>query len=860
MKKYIFLFFVGLVFSRSVYAQLLQPLDKGLQQYNQNIQAVYSYGNDAYVATNMGGLSVGSNFEYTIKIAKWNGISWSYLPTLKAISSLDIPAANYFIKNLCVYKDELYISGMFDSISGIPGSCGIIKWNGSAYQSVGGGLVFSDVMKQNPINASKAFWGMVTWRDKLVIAAEIKQAGAKPVNNMAMWNGSNWNFVGKSVLTQGFVNTTPGLTFNNYFKGIATDNVLILHGTFTAVGGNTSINGISYCDSPDTLTWFSLNPQTSDDQLFCNNISHLISFPKTPYHSGVLFYSSALNKYGDMDPFSAGWRTVSVKSLSPAFQPKLYGYGTTSQPLIFWHKGSFWALGTDNYFYKDFIYKKALSKIPSFIPSNSLYAADSYVYSPANILLCGMSTYGKDTINYAGKFLADEGIITGRVYIDQNNNCQYDAGEPLVKNSIINYGTGFVSSNESGVYSITLPSGNYSLQLFKTTKNLTQVCPAGSGTYSAFCYVDSIVSGYDFAVKSNQNVTDLQLTLIGESGWRARRGFTEKYLLKVQNLGSLPLSNFSVYLQVSSKTKAQNFNPQPTQINGTVYKFDIGTLATGELKNYSFLLQIPGPDSINIGDSILLLAYCSPNINSVDSDLTDNSDTLHQTITSAYDPNDKQSNPHIYVLPNVKKIDYQIRFQNIGSDTAYGVTVLDTVDTRLPLKEITINSASHPYRFAVINNVLFWRFDGIMLPPVKTDEPRSHGWIRYSSKLAQGLPIGTEILNKAYIYFDYEKAVITNEALIRLVQDTLAIGTPEKPKALNENIRMYPNPAGSFFVLENAGKEDENIEVYSLLGEKIQVFNLKKETQLIINTTEWKNGVYFIRSGSAKATTLVIQH
>ncbi len=852
MKKYIFLFFVGLVFSGSVGAQLIRPLDKGLQQYNQNIQAVYSYGNDAYVATNMGSISVGSNFEYTIKIAKWNGISWSYLPTLRAISSLDIPATNYFIKNLCIYKDELYISGMFDSISGVTGSCGIVKWNGSAYQSVGGGLVFSDVMKQSPINASKAFWGMVVWQDKLVIAAEIKQAGSNLVNNIAKWNGGSWNFVGGTSINQGFVNTTPGFTFFNYFNGMVADNNnLIIHGSFSAVGGNTSINGLAYWK--DSLIWRSVPPSTPSDQNFLNNITHV--FGGGLY--GIYFYSSTLNKYGKFED-SNGSQQV-YETFSPPVAPKMYGYGTSKQPIVFWYKGNEWFLGADNYFYKNSV-KKSFCKVSSFVPSNCSYAAGLYHMPVNNILLCGMPTYGKDTINYAGTFLADEGVMSGRVYIDQNNNCLYDIGEPLVKNAVIKQGNEFVSTNESGFYSISLPQGKYTLQLFKATKNMTQVCPPSFGTHTDSSYVDSVVSGYDFALKPNQYVTDLQLTLIGETGWRARRGFTEKYMLKVQNSGSVPLSNFSVFLHLSSKTTAQNFSPQPTQINGTVYKFDIAHLATGELKNYSFSLQIPGPDSINIGDSILLLAYCSTNINSVDSDLTDNSDTLHQTITSAYDPNDKQSNPHIYVLPNVKKIDYQIRFQNIGSDTAYGVTVLDTVDTRLPLKEITINSASHPYRFAVINNVLFWRFDGIMLPPVKTDEPRSHGWIRYSSKLAQGLPIGTEILNKAYIYFDYEKAVITNEALIRLIQDTLAIGTPEKPKVLNETIRMYPNPAANFFVLENTGIETEMVEVYSAIGEKIEMLNLKGATQLIVNTTNWESGVYFIRGASVKATTLVIQH
>ncbi|MCC6685040.1 MAG: T9SS type A sorting domain-containing protein [Bacteroidia bacterium] len=857
MRKYIFLFFVSGLLFQSGYAQLIRSLDKGLQQFNQNIQTIYSYGNDVYVVTNMGSLNIGSNFEYAIKIAKWNGISWSYLPTLRAISSLDIPAANYFIKNLCVFKDELYISGMFDSISGVTGSCGIVKWNNSTYQSVGGGFEFSDVMKQNPISASQAFWGMAVWgNQQLVVAAEIKKAGTKNLNNLAMWDGSSWNFVGKTVSTQGFTNSTPGFTFKDYFKGIGTEaNHIIIHGNFTSVGGNSAINTMAYWNDSN---WTSMTPETPGDQSFFDGITNLIPDPD---RAGLLFYAAGTQSYGYAVQYG---QSISKSFTSSGFVPKTLGNGTTMQPLIFWHNGNFWGLGTNNYFYELVAgswTKKGYCKSSNIIPSTLVPNAEYSLYlNPRPAILGGMFTYGNDTLNYIGKFSDGKGVLSGRVYLDQNNNCQFDLGETLIKNAIIQHSGGFVSSNENGLFSIQLTQGLYSVSLAKIGKNLKQICPGNNGSYSVICFADSIISGLDFAVKPDSNIVDVQLSLIGESGWRARRGFTEKYLLKVQNSGSLPVSNFSVYLQVSSKTKAQNFSPQPTQINGTVYKFDIGNLATGELKNYSFSLQIPGPDSINIGDSILLLAYCSPNINSVDSDLTDNSDTLRQTITSAYDPNDKQSNPHIYILPNVKKIDYQIRFQNIGSDTAYGVTVLDTVDTRLPLKEITINSASHPYRFAVINNVLFWRFDGIMLPPVKTDEPRSHGWIRYSSKLAQGLPIGTEILNKAYIYFDYEKAVITNEALIRLVQDTLAMGTPEKPKALNETIRMYPNPAGNFFVLENTGNETENIEVYSLIGEKIQVFSLKKETQLIINTTDWKNGVYFIRSSSAKATTLVIQH
>ncbi|MBX7204190.1 MAG: T9SS type A sorting domain-containing protein [Bacteroidia bacterium] len=858
MKKYIFLFFVNVLLSPSGYGQLIRPLDKGLQQFNQNIQTIYSYGNDAYVVTNMGSTSIGSNFEYTIKIAKWNGISWSYLPTLRAISSLDIPAANYFIKNLCMFNNELYITGMFDSISGIIGSTGIVKWTGNFYQSVGGGFMFSDVMKLSPINASKAFWGMLIWQGELIVAAEIKQAGTKTVNNLARWNGSSWNFVGKTALSQGFLNTTTGLTFSDYFKGIAADDVLILHGTFTSVGGNSSVTGLAFCNGIDSLVWDKIKPHTSSDQLFYDNISQLISYPKNKY-GGVLFYSSVLNRYGVFNSAN-GWRTTSEWAISPALQPKTYGYGTTSLPLVFWYQGSFWALGTDNYFYKDFTTRKSFCKTPSFVPSNSLFNTGSYDYQPANILLCGMPTYGTDIINYAGGFLADGGIMTGKVYVDQNNNCQYDTGEPLIKNEMIDHGNGYVSTDENGVYTANLKAGVYNLGLAQSRKNWSRTCPGGTGKYNALCFMDSVIKGYDFSIRRDSNITDVQVSLVGHSGWRARRGFAENYVLHIDNLGSNATGTFSVYMKLPAKGNLESIGTNPDNVTGKTLRFDISNIAVGGKRQIMFSYRIPGPDSIDIGEALIFMASSSPAFNLIDKDTLDNMDTLNQKVVAAHDPNDKQSNPHIYVLPGVKKIDYQIRFQNIGSDTAYGVTVLDTVDTRLPLKEITINSASHPYRFAVINNVLFWRFDGIMLPPVKTDEPRSHGWIRYSSKLAQGLPIGTEILNKAYIYFDYEKPVITNEALIRLVQDTLAMGIPAKPKALNETIRLYPNPAGSFFVLENTGVETEQIEIYSLIGEKIQVLNLKKETQLIINTTDWKSGVYFIRSGSGKATTLVIQH
>jgi len=854
MKKYIFLFFVSALLSPSGYGQLIRPLDKGLQQFNQNIQTIYSYGNDAYVVTNMGSTSIGSNFEYSLKIAKWNGISWSYLPTLRAISSLDIPAANYFIKNLCMFNNELYITGMFDSIYGITGSCGIVKWNGNQYVSVGGGLQFNDGMKQNPISVSQGEWGVSVYLNRLVVAAEIKKAGNTNVNNLAAWNGTAWNYIGNSPSAQGFLNTTSSFTFKDYFRGIAVENNhLIMLGDFTKVGGITGSikNLVLWNDS----TWGNMSSGWGTSQNFLDQITFIM--PYYEYYREVLFYNSATKTMGRTD--NGGWEIIQSNIVTTPFTPKTYGNGPVQKPLFFNHNGALWAIGTDNFFYyysktQGAWIKSSLCKASVTIPSirNNLESDLTY--------FGGMPTYGTDTLNYIGRFSDSMGVLSGRVYMDMNSNCQYNIGEPLIKNEIIDHGNGYISTDENGVYTANLKAGVYTLGLAQSRKNWSLNCPGGTGQYNVLCIMDSIIKGYDFSIRRDSNITDIQVSLVGHSGWRARRGFAENYVLHIDNLGSNATGTFSVYMKLPAKGNLESIGTNPDNVTGKILRFDITNIAVGGKRQIIFSYRIPGPDSIDIGEALIFMASSSPAFNLIDKDTLDNINTLNQKVVAAHDPNDKQSNPHIYVLPGVKKIDYQIRFQNIGSDTAYGVTVLDTVDTRLPLKEITINSASHPYRFAVINNVLFWRFDGIMLPGVKTDEPRSHGWIRYSSKLAQGLPIGTEILNKAYIYFDYEKPVITNNALIRLVQDTLAMGMPAKPKALNETLRLYPNPAGNFFVLENTGAETELIEIYSLIGEKTQVLNLKKETQLIINTTEWKSGVYFIKCGSAKATTVVIQH
>jgi uncharacterized repeat protein (TIGR01451 family) len=136
-------------------------------------------------------------------------------------------------------------------------------------------------------------------------------------------------------------------------------------------------------------------------------------------------------------------------------------------------------------------------------------------------------------------------------------------------------------------------------------------------------------------------------------------------------------------------------------------------------------------------------------------------------VTGSYDPNDKTGYPlgvgedHL-IEPN-RKMEYVIRFQNTGTDTAFTVKILDTLDTDLDIFSVRSGVSSHNYSFRMYGpRVLEWTFNNILLPDSTTNEPASHGFVTFTAKQNKDLADGTEINNRVGIYFDYNDPIITN--------------------------------------------------------------------------------------------------
>jgi len=196
----------------------------------------------------------------------------------------------------------------------------------------------------------------------------------------------------------------------------------------------------------------------------------------------------------------------------------------------------------------------------------------------------------------------------------------------------------------------------------------------------------------------------------------------------------------------------------------------------------------------------------------------------------AFDPNDKQAFPKGYgeenfIWPNTD-IEYLIRFQNTGTDTAFTVVVIDTISQSLDVSSLQMGAASHPYNFTIDGTgVLKVTFNNILLPDSTTNELASHGFFKYKIKQQPDLPIGTMIYNEAGIYFDFNEPIITNETFHEVAEPFISVLVTTNDLTTN-NIKLnaFPNPFGELttFEIENLPAGRTEFILYDNLGRLIR--------------------------------------
>ena len=259
------------------------------------------------------------------------------------------------------------------------------------------------------------------------------------------------------------------------------------------------------------------------------------------------------------------------------------------------------------------------------------------------------------------------------------------------------------------------------------------------------------------------------------------------------------------------------------------------------------------PPFTSIGDTLtsILNVYELDGSNNI---VYTNTDTLNQILVCSFDPNDKTVLPKGTdsqgFIANNQPLEYLIRFQNTGNDTALTVMVRDQLDDNLDRASLKPLASSHPMQVWIEQDgEAVFKFNNIMLPDSNVDFLGSQGFVKFSINQKPNLAPNTPIFNTGHIYFDYNTAVITNTVL-NTIEDTTSFPVSVQEITFTETneIIVFPNPFTEHITVYYKAKINAayHVSLFDMSRKEL----LKKENNTSnkteLDVSQLKNGIYII--------------
>lgn len=344
------------------------------------------------------------------------------------------------------------------------------------------------------------------------------------------------------------------------------------------------------------------------------------------------------------------------------------------------------------------------------------------------------------------------------------------------------------------------------------------------------------IDTFNYVATFDTSKIDFAIDIANTSAFRP--GFSAYQNIAISGFCPSPKSGIITY-HLDENLILLNANPPFTSELDGNYTWQIDSIGR-KINNISLSLQVKS--STPIGTNIN--CHCQLEIfDFVEKNLENNIDSVSQVVRGSFDPNDKTCNLYPTIEPSDKPFEYTIRFQNTGTDTAFNIVVLDTISTNFDISTFQILQSSHPYKVEFDKNrTLKFYFYDILLPDSSTNEPASHGFIKYSIQPKQGAGIGTTFINKADIYFDFNTPITTNET--RNIFGVIN-GINHHQHQQDIASKAYPNPTREKLLIEfnNPEKQATIITIYDINGKQLLQKTIE-DNFFSFNTEAFSNGVY----------------
>jgi hypothetical protein len=461
--------------------------------------------------------------------------------------------------------------------------------------------------------------------------------------------------------------------------------------------------------------------------------------------------------------------------------------------------------------------------------------------------------------------------IGGRVYFDGNNNCTYDTTDgtsPGVKVQLYDNGS-LVQQMYSmglGTYAFNV-DGNfttYTLQVDTSGIPLSLSCPSLGYDSAVLSSIDTVAANINFGLVCNGHPFDVGVTSIVRSRGLFP-GTTVGIMLHAGDMaqvyGARCALGISGQVQVTFSgpvtfAGADSLALTPNSVSGNTVSWTVADFGTVDYaRDFNFKLNVDttaGLDSL-----VCITVSVTPVIG--DNNPGNNSWTTCFRVGNSLDPNEKEVYPSGTIDSSQKWLTYTIHFQNTGTAAAQHIYVTDTLDSDIDVSSFQLLAYSHQPLVQLRENAVRFDFLNINLPDGNTNEPLSHGYVQYKVKLKDNLPIGTQISNTAFIYFDFNAPVVTNTTT-----NTIAvISSLGDMRHKTQDVRLFPNPANDRVTISI----DESMigaiaTVSDITGRKMAAVQLQTPNTKL-QTDKLASGAYFVtvadKQGEGETKKLMIQ-
>jgi uncharacterized repeat protein (TIGR01451 family) len=356
----------------------------------------------------------------------------------------------------------------------------------------------------------------------------------------------------------------------------------------------------------------------------------------------------------------------------------------------------------------------------------------------------------------------DCATVSGTLHFETDMDCAQNGLDVGIPNQMLRVTPGplYGITGPDGSYEIAVPFGSYTLE--QLNPDAVQLCPpaapipftVSSGTNATVDIADSLLSSLDLRAHLWSGTS--------------RVGMPFSYYLDVSNLTAHPAENVVITLDYDALFSFISAAPAYSSSTPGQVVWELPIVQPFEHIHLNVQVQVP-PNPALLGT--VHTATLSTTSTSFEAVTTNNTDGIQRVIVGSYDPNDKQAftssgqNETTYLLDVDEHIEYLIRFQNTGTDTAFNITVTDTISALLDMASLQVLGASHAFTpHIATGNVIEFHFADILLPDSNVNEMASHGYVAFSLKPVANITIGSTIPNAADIYFDFNDPVRTNTA------------------------------------------------------------------------------------------------